>query len=166
MRYKNSFIAAGLIFGLMIFRLSSSYAELAVSQKAPEFNLSDLEGKNISLVDALKDKKAVLLNFWATWCPACKHEIPDLIELQQKYSSKGFSILGIDVGESVKRVSVFKEKFSINYPILLDPGSDAAQEYGVVGLPLSVLVDSEGNILGTYHEFSDALVLEVKRALS
>ncbi len=166
MNFKNLVLAAGLIIGLVNVNSSFSYAEPALNQEAPKFSLADLEGKHVSLDESLKDKKAVLLNFWATWCPACKHEIPDLIELQTKYAGKGFSVIGIDVGESDKKVAAFKERFAINYPLQLDPSSEVAQEYGVVGLPVSVLVDSNGKILGQYHEFSDELISDVERALS
>src|ERR1700740_770465 len=101
----------------------------------PDLTLKDLDGKNLSLVQ-LKGK-VVLVNFWATWCEPCRVEIPWLIEMQQKYGAKGFTVLGIamdDEGRSVVAPFVQKERFEVaggdkaqmNYPIVI--GNDAAAD--------------------------------------
>jgi thiol-disulfide isomerase/thioredoxin len=119
---------------------------------APELTLKDLDGKDISL--AQYRGKVVLVNFWATWCEPCKVEIPELIELQQKYGAKGFTVIGVamdDEGRKVVAPFVGKERFDVkggesqmNYPIVI--GNDAAADKfgGLIGYPTSVLISRDG----------------------
>jgi cytochrome c biogenesis protein CcmG/thiol:disulfide interchange protein DsbE len=120
---------------------------------APEVTLKDLDGKEVSL--SQMKGKVVLVNFWATWCEPCRVEIPWLIEMQQKYGAKGFTVLGIamdDEGRSVVAPFVQKERFEVaggdkaqmNYPIVI--GNDAAADKfgGLFGYPTSVLIDKDG----------------------
>jgi cytochrome c-type biogenesis protein len=119
---------------------------------APELTLKDLEGKDVSL--AQYKGQVVLVNFWATWCDPCREEIPWLIEMQQAYGPKGFTVLGLamdEEGKSVVAPFVAKEKFNVNgsptamsYPILL--GNDAAADKfgGLLGYPTSVLISRDG----------------------
>jgi thiol-disulfide isomerase/thioredoxin len=122
------------------------------SAPAPDVTLKDLAGQEISL--AQYRGKVVLVNFWATWCEPCRVEIPELIEMQQKYSAKGFTVLGIamdEEGASVVTPFVDKERFDVNgtpsqmnYPIVI--GSDAAADKfgGLFGYPTSVLISRDG----------------------
>src|SRR5580692_2627831 len=122
------------------------------SKDEPELTLKDLDGKDVSLA-SLKGK-VVLVNFWATWCEPCKIEIPELIELQQEYGPKGFTVLGIamdDEGRPAVAPFVQKEKFdtdagksTMNYPIVI--GNDAAGDKfgGLLGYPTSVLLSRDG----------------------
>jgi thiol-disulfide isomerase/thioredoxin len=119
---------------------------------APDVTLKDLDGKELSIAQ-LKGK-VVLVNFWATWCDPCRVEIPWLIEMQQKYGAKGFTVLGVamdDEGRSVVAPFVQKERFDVNgteslmnYPIVI--GNDAAADKfgGLLGYPTSVLISRDG----------------------
>ena len=119
---------------------------------APEVTLKDLDGKDVS-ISQFKGK-VVLVNFWATWCEPCRFEIPWLIEMQQKYGAKGFTVLGVamdDEGRPVVAPFVEKERFDVNgtpslmnYPIVI--GNDAAADKfgGLLGYPTSVLINREG----------------------
>lgn len=129
------------------------------------FKLKDLHGQEISLADLLKKNKAVLVNFWATWCPPCREEIPGLISLQQKYGGPSFTIVGVDIGESEKKVSSFASRIGINYPVALDDSQSVAESYRVVGIPTSFLINSEGKIVGEYHEYSRELVDDIEKAV-
>ena len=129
------------------------------------FTLKNLEGESVSLKEVLKVKKAVLVNFFATWCPPCREEIPDLIELQQKNSGRGFTVLGIDPEESQAKVSSFSRKMGVNYPVLLYEDASAAMAYGIVGVPTTFLIGSDGKLLGEYHSFTRKLVSDVEKAL-
>jgi thiol-disulfide isomerase/thioredoxin len=138
---------------------------------APDVTLKDLDGKDVSI--AQYKGKVVLVNFWATWCDPCRFEIPWLIDMQQKYSAKGFTVLGVamdDEGRSVVAPFVEKERFDVNgtksqmnYPILL--GNDAAADKfgGLLGYPTSVLIGRDGKqikrITGliSYDEISKAI---------
>lgn len=136
------------------------------SAAAPSFTLQDSQGKTVSFESVLKSNKAVLLNFWATWCPPCREEIPDLIRLQNEHGKSGFTVLGIDVGESPTKVSGFMNKMGINYPVLLDRDQQVAASYGIVGIPTSYLVSSDGRIIGEYHAATSKLFDDVKKAVA
>lgn len=142
-----------------------SDAAMGTIDESMQFELPDLQGKLVRLDETLKANKAVLINFWATWCPPCREEIPDLIELQKEYGGRGFTILGVDVDESKKKVASFVQKTGINYPILLDDGSVVAERYGVVGIPTSVLILSDGTVVNQYHSASAMLKEDVRRSV-
>lgn len=119
---------------------------------APDFTLKNVEGQDVSL-DQFKGK-VVLVNFWATWCEPCTVEIPWLIEMQQKYAGKGFTVLGVamdEEGKSVVAPWVQKEHFKVgdqsltmNYPILLGNDNVASKFGGLLGYPTSVLISRDG----------------------
>ena len=159
---------ATFILGVVFFAAGCSSAarlearELAGGQR---FTLSDTDGNKVSLDALLSENKAVLVNFWATWCPPCREEIPDLIRLQKEYGGKGFTIVGVDVGESAKRVSAFGTKNGMNYPLLLDTDNRVAESFSVVGIPTSLLIDKEGKILQEYHSATPKLFKDVEKAL-
>lgn len=129
------------------------------------FTLKNLEDQDVSLGALLSQNKVVLINFWATWCPPCREEIPDLVKFQEKYGASGFTVLGVDVGESKAKVSKFAKKFGMNYPIVLDSQMAVATRYKIVGIPTSLLVNSEGKILGQYHAYTKQLVADVEKQL-
>jgi thiol-disulfide isomerase/thioredoxin len=130
-------------------------ASTTMGKPAPELRLDNLEGKSLSLSDF--KGKVVFVNFWATWCGPCQDEIPSLIELQNKYASKGFTVVGIAMDEEGKSVvapfvarelyDVHGQKLHINYPILL--GSDEASDKfgGILGYPTSFLISRDGQVL-------------------
>jgi thiol-disulfide isomerase/thioredoxin len=127
----------------------------SIGVPAPDFTLKDLSGKDVSLSDY--KGKVILVNFWATWCIPCLSEIPELIDMQQKYGPKGFVILGLamdEEGKSVVAPWVDKQRFDVNgqkvqmnYPILL-ANDDAANKFGgLIGYPTSVLITRDGKQL-------------------
>ncbi|MCX5777253.1 MAG: TlpA disulfide reductase family protein [Candidatus Firestonebacteria bacterium] len=129
------------------------------SKSAPQFTLKDLDGKDVSLKD-FKDKKAVLLVFWATWCIYCVEEISDLIKLTEQYKGKELVIFGVNLEETTKKVAPFAKKNKINYSILFDEKGTVARAYEVQGLPANVLIDKKGNIIysGSYSEELEKLI--------
>ena len=120
-----------------------------------DFTLKDLEGHDVSLSQF--KGKVVLVNFWATWCVPCRIEIPWLVELQDKYSTRGFTVLGVamdDEGRGVVAPFVQNERFRVgerrrtmNYPVLI--GSDATTRKfgGLTGFPTSILISRDGRII-------------------
>ena len=114
---------------------------------APNFELATLDGQRVKLSDYRG--KAVLLNFWATWCGPCKVEMPWFVELQKKYGNDGLVILGIAMDDSeTPKIAEFASEMGVNYPVLL--GTDKVSEaYGNVEfLPTSFYIDREGKIVG------------------
>lgn len=119
----------------------------SIGSEAPDFSLSDLSGQNVSLND-LKGK-AVLINFWATWCYPCREEMDDLQAIYDKYKDKGVVVLGINVREGEGVVKEFAKRFNITYPLLLDEDGKVSDAYNVFGIPSSLFIDKEGVIRDT-----------------
>jgi len=127
-------------FALAMARLE---ANDATRQKA-DFTLSDLQGNSWHLRD-LKGK-VVLVNFWATWCPPCRKEMPDLQALYDKYKDQGLVVLSIS-DEEVAKVAPFIAEKKFSYPILLDPGRKVNDAFIVEGIPKSFVYDREGKLV-------------------
>src|SRR6201998_4318193 len=122
---------------------------------APDISLKDLDDKGVTLADY--KGKVVLVNFWATWCDPCREEIPWLIEMQDKYADRGFTVLGIAMDEEGKpvvapfvakeRYDVNGQKLPMNYPIVSGNESVAEKFGGLLGYPTSVLISRDGKVL-------------------
>jgi thiol-disulfide isomerase/thioredoxin len=120
----------------------------AIGSQAPDFELKLLggEGKTMRL-SSLKGK-AVIVNFWATWCEPCKIEMPWLVELQKKYGSQGLQIIGVAVDDTEeKNISDFSRKMGVNYPVLLGTEKVADLYGGVDGLPTNFFLDRSGKVV-------------------
>jgi len=114
------------------------------NRQSANFRLTDLQGKSWTLQD-LKGK-VVLLNFWATWCPPCRKEMPDLETLYQRFGSQGLVILGVSDEEATK-VRPFIEQQKISYPVLLDSGRKVNELFQIEGIPKTFIYDREGKIV-------------------
>jgi cytochrome c biogenesis protein CcmG/thiol:disulfide interchange protein DsbE len=125
---------------------------------APGFDLDDAEGKSVNL-SALKGR-VVVVNFWATWCHGCQTEIPAFIEFEKKYDSRGLTIVGISLDDDGwKSVRPWIKEKGVNYPIVVG-NSELSQKYGLVGMPLSVLVDRQGRIANSHAGVVDTTAFE------
>jgi peroxiredoxin len=136
-------------------------------KRAPEFRLRTPEGKRVSLAEY--KGKAVLVNFWATWCPPCKVEIPWFVELQKEYGPQGFQVLGID--DDVKdhpEVAKFKQKMGINYPLLLSDDRVDRSYSCCDFLPVSYFVGRDGKIVAETPGLvsRDEIEANIKKALA
>ena len=137
--------------------------KIPVGDPAPDFTLQDLEGKEHTL-SALKGKKVVMLDFWATWCNICKREMPVLESVYKEYREKGVEFYGIALDEKVKLIKKIIADKGVTYPILLDKGAKVATEvYQLAGpIPLKVVVDCEGVIrythVGDYPDYPPEVV--------
>jgi len=114
-------------------------------RQSASFTLIDLQGKTWTLTD-LKGK-VVLVNFWATWCPPCRKEMPDLEALYNRFKDQGFVILAISEDEETAKVGPFIAEHKITYPILLDPGSKVNELFQVEGIPKSFVYDRDGKLV-------------------
>ncbi|MDR2509944.1 MAG: TlpA family protein disulfide reductase [Spirochaetaceae bacterium] len=109
------------------------------------FTLTALDGASVSL-DSLKGK-VVFLNFWATWCPPCREEMPSMEALYQKFRSKGLEIVACDIMENKERVEKFMRDKNINFQALLDSDGRVSRTYGVQGIPVTFILDRDGMII-------------------
>jgi peroxiredoxin len=118
-----------------------------VGKRRPDFSLQDVDGKQRTLSEW--DGKVLIVNFWATWCPPCRREIPAFIELMEHYESKGFAIIGVALDDRQAAVD-FVDPMGINYPVLIADvdGIAISQQYGnkLGVLPFTVIVDRKGII--------------------
>ncbi|MFA6961392.1 MAG: TlpA disulfide reductase family protein [Opitutaceae bacterium] len=132
---------------------------LPVLGKAPDWKLKDVDGHEVKASDF--KGKVVVIDFWATWCPPCRKEIPDYITWQKKYADRGLVILGFSVDElTPAEVKAFGVKMKMNYPILMADGDDAGAFGGVQALPTAFVIDREGNIRYTKVGLTDSEAYE------
>ncbi|HEX4423782.1 MAG TPA: TlpA disulfide reductase family protein [Terriglobales bacterium] len=128
-------------------QLAAALAKLESADQQREradFTLTDLQGKSWTLKDLRG--KVVLVNFWATWCPPCRKEMPDLDALYQKFQGQGLVVLAIS-DEDAGKVKPFVEERKISYPILLDPGRKVNGLFSVEGIPKSFVYDRKGKLV-------------------
>jgi len=111
---------------------------------APDFTVNTINNGTITLSQS--SGKVIILNFWATWCPPCRAEIPDFIALYNKYKDKGVAIIGLSVDKREETVKKFIEENGINYPIGMGNEEIVHNYGGISGIPTSFIIDREGNI--------------------
>ena len=119
-------------------------AQLAGHQ-APSFTVGTPSGLQSGLSNYRG--KIVVMNLWASWCPPCRAEMPDLQRLYQGYRSRNVVVLGVDQGESAQRASEFARALDIHYPILLDEQQQYGRVYAALGLPTTIVIDSNGTVI-------------------
>jgi thiol-disulfide isomerase/thioredoxin len=133
-----------ILFTAMMIVFSSA-GVLGQTAIAPQFAFKDLNGKTVRL--RAYRGKVVLINFWATWCPPCRAEMPDLIRLQREYASHGLQIIGITYPPETKtRVRRFARNLKVNYPIILGTRQIRARFSSEEILPLTVVIDRDGKV--------------------
>jgi peroxiredoxin len=140
-------VALMLYFGYHKARRPGAPGEhIAQSTIAPDFSLEGLDGKTMRLSDLRG--KAVLLNFWATWCGPCKIEMPWFVDLQKQYGAQGLQIVGVAMDDASKEdIGKFAKDMGVNYPILIGKESVGDQYGGVPALPETFLISRDGKIV-------------------
>lgn len=164
-----------LLFCLVVF------SEVAVAEREPlhpvkgtplaaDFDLMDVDGQRHTL--KMYRGKIVIVNFWATWCPPCRFELPAMEKVWERLKNKGVVILGINVGEDADTIFTFTADYPVTFPLLLDSDSNVIQKYPVIGLPTTYVIDPQGRLvykaIGTRDWNENALVrqiLELKQSV-
>lgn len=162
MSNKSSAVKA-LVFTFFLFGISlpqdlkaaQSIPEVSIGQEAPDFKLESLDGKTVKLSD-YKGKK-VIVNFWASWCPSCRDEIPVLNKFFTDFGDD-VQILAINI-DPIENLSVFVKERQILYPVLLDKKGDASQAYGLLVVPTAFFIDEKGIIRRKYTGIPPADIL-------
>jgi thiol-disulfide isomerase/thioredoxin len=157
------------VFALMLAALPLVAA--GQGAQTPPLTLKSIEGRTVRLSDYRG--KVVLINFWATWCPPCRAEMPDLVRLQREYGKDGLQIIGITYPpEQPARVRRFTRRLKVNYPIALGTRETRAAFSADETLPLTVIIDREGTIRGTIagillpEEFDEQIKPLLRRRVS
>lgn len=137
-------IIGGYAIGTTLFA-SDDNAPLAEGSKSPEFALSDLEGNLQQLSDY--EGKAVVVNFWGTFCPPCVKEMPEFERQYVKWKEQGLVILAINLSEDTLTVNNFVRRFDLNYPILRDVNRKTERSYGLKSYPTTFFIKPDGSIM-------------------
>jgi len=140
-----------LLLVASLFPLTAWGAGGAVPKTAPDFTLKTLDGKSVSLSDYRG--KVVFLNFWASWCPPCRQEMPSMERLNEVFGKKDFVILAVNVEKGPDTVRAFLKDYPYTFAVLLDPEATAQEVFGVYRFPESFLIDKSGRIV---HKFVGA----------
>jgi thiol-disulfide isomerase/thioredoxin len=141
-------VALMLYVGLHMARRSGRLPTPRITRStvAPDFSLESLEGKTMRLSDFRG--KAVLLNFWATWCGPCKIEMPWFVELQQKYGSQGLQVVGVAMDDASKEdIAKFAKEMGVNYPVLIGKEAVGDSYGGIPALPETFFIGRDGKVV-------------------
>ncbi len=174
MQCRTIFIAALLYFTALLLYCSAAGAPTpweiddVVGKRAPDFTLKDIDGRDVSL-SSLRGR-VVLINFWATWCPPCRSEMPSLNSLYKEYRGKGLVVLAISTDRRMSDVKDYVSKNIFEFQILLDPDMRVSRRYKVFSIPTTFLIERNGVIikrfLGEEDWGSPEIRNEIKKALS
>ena len=146
-----------LFKGYIIIVTALVLSACARSTAAAGLNLRDINGNMVNLSEY--KGKVIILDFFATWCPPCKAEIPDFIELQRQYGSQGFTMIGISLSK-LGEVKGFAEDFGINYPVLIDDGYASAVYGPIRSIPTTFIIDRNFKVVKKYIGYKPKEVFE------
>lgn len=134
-----------------VFAAGSLASSGLAGQPAPDFALKSSSGENLRLSEYRGD--VVMINFWATWCGPCRQEMPLLDELFTRYKRVGFSLLGVNIDENPHRAMDMIEELGVSFPVLFDDRKEVSKLYQVDAMPVTVLVDREGDVRYVHHGY-------------
>ena len=145
--------------GLIVLSLFSAGPAAAADRKpAPDFEVTDLSGSPLKL--SAFQGSVILLDFWATWCPPCRAEIPHFKQLYAGYKGKGLQVIGLSVGEKPDVVRSFAKANGITYPVGMSSDSIEQAYGGIRGIPTTFLIDKQGRIAGQFTGYQEKQVFE------
>ncbi|WP_296804709.1 TlpA disulfide reductase family protein [Thiocapsa sp.] len=134
--------------------------------QAPAFDLQGPAGEPQRLLD--HRGKPVILNFWATWCPPCRAEMPSMQRAHEDLADEGISVIAVNVGEDAETIERFLSETDVDFPIPMDVDSEVVQSYPVKGLPTTFVIDPEGRFAFSAtgeREWDDPALLDQVRGL-
>lgn len=154
--FKFSFLLSFLILSC------SKYGEISKLKKAPDFILDEISGEKFHFYEHINNK-VVILDFWDTWCPPCRAEIPHFIEIYSDYEDKGVLIIGIALGrEGIEKVKSFCEENGINYPVLVANREVIESFGGISAIPTTFIINKKGEIVEKVIGYRDKEFFEEK----
>ena len=162
---KSVAIILGLLLSSTSLLAGQGLSSLAPSP-APAFELRDMEGETRKLSDYRG--QPLIVNFWATWCPPCRAEMPAMNRAWHKIKNAGIGMIAINVGEDEDTIFAFTGDYPVDFTILLDQDSNTIEQWPIKGLPTTFVLDPEGNIIYRAiggREWDDEALLDKVRAL-
>ena len=166
---SQQFILLSIFFiCALMFNTAYSQPLTLVKSKpfAPDFELRDMDDEIHRLADY--KGKPVIINFWATWCPPCRAELPSMNRAWQKIKNDGIAMIAINIGEQEDTVFEFASQFPISFMVLLDERADEMKKWPMTGLPTTFILDPEGRIVYKAvgdKDWDDDALLDMIRAL-
>ena len=147
---KLRLVVGVLMLGSVGLGVGPTYAQerltkLSGELSAPQFELRDLDG-NVHRMSDYRGK-VVVVNFWATWCPPCREEMPSMQRAWEQLSEEDIAMLAINVGEDEDQIFTFTADYPVEFPLLMDQNSEVIQQWPVRGLPTTFVVDPEGRLV-------------------
>ena len=135
-----------VLIGLALTAIAATSAASSnlTGQPAPDFALRSSTGENLRLSEYRGD--VVMINFWATWCGPCRQEMPLLDDLYNRYQRVGFNLLGVNIDDDSSRAMDMMAELGVNFPVLFDDRKEVSRMYDVDAMPVTILVDREGNV--------------------
>ena len=149
-----------VIVAVVLSLLGGVAGAMKVGDVAPDFTRPDASGKQIQL--SRYRGKLVLLNFWASWCAPCREEMPLFSTWQRKLGGRGLQVIGVSMDDDVREVQKFLAAYPVTYPVVMGDAKFAEHFGGVLGLPLSYLIDARGRVVARYQGEMDLPRLEAK----
>ncbi|MEH7086201.1 thiol-disulfide oxidoreductase ResA [Neobacillus drentensis] len=141
-------LGAAVVYTLYANFTKDTKQKVAVGAQAPDFALVDMQGKKHKLSDYRG--QGVFLNFWGTWCPPCKKEMPYINNQYHQYKDKGVQVLTVDIQESELAVNQFAERLKLDFPIMIDTDKEVMNTYGIDPLPATFLINKNGEVVDYY----------------
>ncbi len=149
-----------LVLMMLVLLPAGGARAMAVGDFAPDFTQADLAGRPVEL-SGLRGR-LVLLNFWATWCAPCREEMPAFSRWQRSYRARGLSVIGISMDDDAAPVRRFLAQRPVAYPVVIGDAELGERFGGVLGLPLSYLIDPQGRVVARYQGEVDLAAMEAK----
>jgi len=139
--------------------------KVAGNPDAPDFNLEDQDGNFLKMSDF--KGKVVIVNFWATWCPPCRKEMPSMQRAWEKLEQEGIVMLAINVGEDSDQIFAFTAEYPVEFPLLMDRDSSVVKQWKVRGLPTTYIINPAGKIvyqaIGDREWDSDEIMNQIRK---
>lgn len=136
-----------------------------VGEQAPRFELAMLAGETLALDQTLREHEVVILDFWATWCPPCRRGLPLLDELAKEQAERGVVVYAINLREDDQTAADYMEREGLSLPIAFDRDGAVAGEYGVTGIPQTVVIDGDGRVRAVHVGFNPNMKEELEREI-
>jgi peroxiredoxin len=144
--YLCLFAAFSVTLKTELRREKSPVAALKMHEPMPDFELPDSTGRSIKFSEAARDKKIVVINFWATWCGPCRVEMPSFEKLYTEQKNNGFLILAIAEDKERAKLDEYLKKKPVSFPVLIDQDNALAERFKIESFPTTILVGADGKI--------------------
>jgi len=165
-RSKTWLMTVLITFAFNAYAMDQTLSPVEPPIPAPDFALPDVDGNLHHMTEYLG--KPVIVNFWATWCPPCREEMPSMNRAWKEVESEGIAMLAINVGEDEDTVFTFTADYPVEFTLLLDENGVVVEDWGVLGLPTTFVVDPKGQIVYRAvggRAWDDPVLLDKVRAL-